>query len=275
MTRAQTNMAQAARAESGASVIVRCLRGAAIPVVLLAIWWSAYGFGWTDSRLFVPIESVVAAGARLVGSGELWVALAASLERSISGFLLGATAGLGFGLAIGLSRPLERFVGPTFHAIKQVSLFAWLPLISLWFGLGEMSKVVFIALAAFFPVALNVFAGVRGVPLEWVEVSRVLEFSRLQAITRIVLPAAVPAVMTGISLALIYAWLATLGAEYLMTAGSGIGNLLTDGREHFWMDAVIFGVVVIGCVGYGFIALAGVVEARLSYGRTDRSRSRR
>jgi sulfonate transport system permease protein len=234
-----------------------------IPGALLALWWASYGLGWTESRLFVPIESVLLAGVRLVGDGELLRALGASLQRMAAGFAVGAAAGLCFGVALGLSRPLERLVGPTFHTIKQVSLFAWLPLISLWFGLGELSKIVFISLAAFFPVALNAFDGVRSVPRELIEVARALELSRVQTIRRVVLPAASPALFTGLALALIYAWLGTLGAEYLMTAGPGIGNLLTDGREHFWMDVVILGVVVIGLVGFALTWITGVLESRL------------
>ena len=238
------------------------LKGWVIPALLILVWWASYGFGWTHSALFVPIDAVFAAGRRLAASGELWRALAASLLRMLAGFALGTFVGIVVGLSLGLSRLLERAVGPTFHTVKQVSLFAWLPLISLWCGLGEFAKVVFIALAAFFPVVVNVFDGVRGVPREWIEVARVFEFSRAQTLLRVVLPAAVASIFTGISLALIFAWLATLGAEYLMTAGSGIGNLLTDGREHFWIDVEIVGIVIVGLVGFGLTALSAALQAR-------------
>jgi sulfonate transport system permease protein len=162
-----------------------------------------------------------------------------------------------------LSRLLENLVGPTLHTVKQFSLLAWIPLISVRFALGDLAKVVFLALAAFFPVALNTFEGIRGVPRELVEVARVFALTPLQLLCRVVLPAALPSIFNGVHLALIYAWLATLGAEYLLTSGIGIGNLLTDGREHLWMDQVLLGIVIVGLVGFTLNWLAGTIEARL------------
>ena len=100
-------------------------------------------------------------------------------------------------------------------------------------------------------------------PREFIEVARVYEFSTWQLLRRVVAPAAAPSIFTGIHLSLIYTWLATLGAEYLLASGKGIGNTLIDGREHFWMDLVLFGVVVIGLVGFILNWLLGTLEKRL------------
>ncbi|HMN78433.1 MAG TPA: ABC transporter permease [Burkholderiaceae bacterium] len=242
--------------------IPRALRGWVLPLALLALWWLAVRSGWSTSPLLVPIEKVWETAVRQVVSGELWVALSASLWRDLVGFLIGASAGLLFGAALGLSRLFEKLAGPSFHTIKQISLFAWIPLLSVWFGLGDAAKVAFLSLAAFFPVVLNTFEGIRGVPVELVEVGRVLRFSRSQMLTRVVLPAALPSIFAGIHLGLIYAWLATLGAEYLLVSGKGIGNTMIDGREHFWMDLVLFGVIVVGLVGFSLNWIASRIEAR-------------
>lgn len=231
--------------------IPKAVRGWVLPLALLLWWWAVYRFGWTQSELFVPLDKVWQTAVRMATSGELWLALQASLTRMLIGFVAGSLAGLLLGLALGLSRKTDQILGPTFHTLKQVSLFAWIPLISLWFGLGELAKIVFLALAAFFPVVLNTFEGIRSVPRDLVEVSRVFRFSRWQLFRRVLWPAAMPSIFTGIYLALIYAWLATLGAEYLLVSGLGIGNLLVDGREHFWMDQVLLGVVIVGLVGFG------------------------
>ncbi|MHA7685579.1 ABC transporter permease [Cupriavidus sp. PET2-C1] len=238
-------------------------RGIALPALVFALWWAAYAFHWTDSKLFVPLGEVWDTAVRLVGNGYLQASLAASVNRMLLGFAIGTTAGLAFGTALALSRLFENLVGPTLHTVKQVSLLAWIPLISVWFGLGDPAKVVFLSLAAFFPMFLNTFEGIRSVPREFPEVARVLTFSRWQLWRRVVLPAALPSIFTGIYLALIYSWLATLGAEYLLSAGAGIGNLLTDGREHFWMDQVLLGVVVVGAVGFALNGIAARLEARL------------
>ena len=168
-----------------------------------------------------------------------------------------------FGALLGGSRWFDRLIGPSFHTLKQISLFAWIPMLSMWFGLGDAAKIAFIAMAAFFPVVLNTFEGIRSVPREFIEVARVYEFSTWQLLRRVVAPAAAPSIFTGIHLSLIYTWLATLGAEYLLASGKGIGNTLIDGREHFWMDLVLFGVVVIGLVGFILNWLLSALEKRL------------
>ncbi|MCY1288944.1 putative aliphatic sulfonates transport permease protein SsuC [compost metagenome] len=123
--------------------------------------------------------------------------------------------------------------------------------------------MVFLSLAAFFPVVLNTFEGIRAVPADLLEVARVLRFSRVQVLWRVVLPSAAPSIFSGIHLGLIYAWLATLGAEYLLVSGKGIGNTMIDGRENFWMDLVIFGVIVVGLVGFTLNWIASRIERRL------------
>ncbi|QPF75493.1 ABC transporter permease [Roseateles sp. DAIF2] len=242
--------------------VPRPLRGWVLPALLLALWWAARAWGWSDSPLLVSPLAVWERGLQQINSGELWSALSASLRRDLIGFALGSAGGLALGLLLGLSRWAERLLGPSFHTLKQISLFAWIPLLSVWFGLGEPAKVVFLALAAFFPVALNAFEGVRSVPRELVELGRVLRYGRWQLLRRVVLPAAAPSLFTGLHLGLIYAWLATLGAEYLLSAGHGIGNTLVAGREHFQMDLVLFGVIVVGLVGFALNWVAGTLERR-------------
>jgi len=239
------------------------LRGWVLPLALLVVWWWAVQSGWSTSPLLVSPLAVWQRGVEQVSSGELWVALSASLWRNAWGFAIGASIGLVFGALLGWSRWFERLVGPSFHTLKQISLFAWIPMLSMWFGLGDAAKIAFIAMAAFFPVVLNTFEGLRSVPREYIEVARVYEFSVWQLMRRVIAPAAAPSIFTGIQLSLIYTWLATLGAEYLLASGKGIGNTLIDGREHFWMDLVLFGVVVIGLVGFVLNWLLTALEKRL------------
>jgi sulfonate transport system permease protein len=120
----------------------------------------------------------------------------------------------------------------------------------MWFGLGEAAKVTFIALVALFPVVVNTYEGIKSVAPEYVEVAKVFAFSRWRLLQRVVLPAATPSIITGIELAVIYAWLATIGAEYLMTTTAGVGSLLLEGREQFRMDIVLLGILATGLVGW-------------------------
>lgn len=238
-------------------------RGWVVPVVGVAVWWLAANQGWSDSGLLVSPQKVALTAWEQVSSGQFWRAISSSLVRNLSGFFIGTTLGLLLGCLLGFSRLFERLVGPSFNTFKQISLFAWIPLISVWFGLGDVAKVVFLSLAALVPVVVNTCDGLRSVPPAFLEVAKVYRFSRWQTIVGVMLPAALPSIFTGIYLALVYSWLATIGAEYLLVSGDGIGNTLIDGSEHFMMDLVLFGMVIIGLVGWALNVLARRLERRM------------
>ena len=138
-----------------------------------------------------------------------------------------------------------------------------LPLISIWFGVGEAAKIVFIMAAALIPVVLNTYEGMRGASTQLIEVARALTFTRWQIVTRLYLPSALPSIATGVHLALIYAWVASIGSEYFMSVGPGIGGLIIAGRERFQMDLVMLGIVILGVVGFLLNLAASAVETHL------------
>jgi sulfonate transport system permease protein len=235
-----------------------------LPVAAVALWWALSSADLVNSALLVSTGKVLGTAVDQVASGRLWRALGASLAREATGVVIGAMLGLLLGALLGLSTLANRIVGPSFNTFKQISLFAWIPLISVWFGLGDVAKVVFLSLAALVPVVVNTCDGIRTTPPALLEVARVYGYTRWQTVTQVVLPAALPSIFTGVYLALIYSWLATIGAEYLLVAGRGIGNTLIEGSEHFQMDLVIFGMFVIGLVGWSMNAAARAVERRLA-----------
>ena len=243
-------------------------RPLALPLALLALWTAATGFHWVDTRILVGPLAVLETAWHHLSGRVLWVGLGYSLARDLTGFAIGAAAGLLLGTLLGTSRLADRLVGPTFHAYKQVALFAWIPLIAVWFGMKEPAKVAFIAFAVLPPVLLNTHEGIRAVAREYTEVARVFAFSRWQVYRRVILPSASPQIITGLRLGLIYSWLGTIGAEYFFAAAPGIGNIMIDGRERFLMDQVIVGVAVVAVVGYAFHAVAGRIENHLLRWRT-------
>lgn len=239
------------------------LRGLALPIAAFAAWWLIAATHRGHAGLLVSPADVLHTARQQIASGALARALSASLAREFAGFAIGTAAGLLLGTALGLSRLAARVIGPTFDTFKQISLFAWIPLISVWFGLGDTAKVVFLSLAALLPVAAHTCDGIHAVPRAYVEVARTLRYSRWQLIRHVIAPAALPSISTGLYLGLIYSWLATLGAEYLLVAGSGIGNTLIDGSEQFRMDLVLFGILMVGITGWALNAGARAIERRL------------
>lgn len=255
--------AKAVKVDKVATVVDRrrgAWRGAVLPLVAIALWSVVSALHLVKSGLLVSPLEVLQTGWQQTLSGALLRALSASLAREASGFVIGTAGGLLLGSLLGFSRLARRMIGPSFDTFKQISLFAWIPLISVWFGLGDAAKVVFLSLAALLPVTAHTCDGIHAVPRSYIEVARAFRYSRLQLIAYVIFPAALPSIFTGIYLALIYSWLATLGAEYLLVSGSGIGNLLIDGSEQFRMDLVLFGIIVVGLTGWALNALARAIE---------------
>lgn len=241
----------------------RDFRGAVLPLGLLLIWFLISRFDLANSAILASPQTVWLEGYSQIASGAFALDLLYSVSRNLAGFFCGTSAGLLLGSLLGSSRLADRLISPGFNALKQIAIFAWIPLISVWFGMGEPAKIVFIALAAFYPSTINTFEGIRSVQRGHIEVAQVYAFSRWQIFRRVILPAASPQILTGIQLALIYSWLATIGAEYFLKSDHGVGNAMIDGREHFNMGSVLFGVVVVGVIGGVINQSASLLEKRL------------
>jgi sulfonate transport system permease protein len=235
---------------------IAILRGLVLPWILLLAWDLVTRYELVNVRLLARPSQVLGTFLHEAAGGDVLSHLAASVARDLAGALLGSLLGVALGSAMGGSRLWDRLIGPSFHAAKQVAIFAWIPLMSVWLGSGEAAKIVFIALAAFYPVVLHTFEGIRSVSPHYAEVFR---YTRLQLFRRVMLPGAAPSILAGVQVALVYSWLATIGAEYLLAPAPGIGNLMIDGREQFRMDKVLVGVVLVGVVGYAISALAGAL----------------
>jgi len=243
-------------------------RCAVLPLGLLLVWWAVTTFGWVNTKLIVPPAGVLHTAVKTLQDPVFLQGVLFSLGRDLSGFAVGSLAGLALGLAMGLSRWVDRAIGPSFHTLRQVSLFAWLPLLSSWLGYGELSKLVFIGLSTLYPVTLGTLEGVRGVSRAHAEVARVYGFTRWQLLWRLVLPAAAPQIATGLTLGLIYAWVATIGSEFLLANwGNGLGNVIIKARASFNVELIVFGMLAIGLVGTALNHIAARIEARVLHWR--------
>lgn len=237
------------------------------PIALLAIWQLACLSGFFPVQVLVPPSDVVRALGALAASGELQRHIGESMFRLITGFAIGAFAGLVFGVTIALSRLAEAVLAPFFLALWQVPVIAFVPMLVIFLGIDEPFKVAIVALATFFPVALATFDGVRGVPRAWFDVARVYRTRLPDLIWRILIPATIPSVLTGLRIALTRAWVVLVAAE-LLAADSGIGQMMEMGRQLFRIDVVLAGVVVSGLIGFALDRGAKAVERRATRWRT-------
>lgn len=239
------------------------LRAYALPLLLLAAWWLSTSLGWVNTRLIVPPAQVLRVATTSLADPVFWQGVLLSLGRDMAGFTLGAATGISLGCLLGVSRWAEHIVGPSFHTVRQISLFAWLPLLSAWLGYGEWSKLVFIGLSTLYPVTLGTLEGVRSVTRAQADVARVYGFNRWQMLTRLILPAASPQIATGLTMGLIAAWVATIGSEFLLANWSnGLGNIIIKGRSAFNIELIIVGMLAIGLVGSALNYFAARLEAR-------------
>nr|WP_228723655.1 ABC transporter permease subunit [Pseudomonas tohonis] len=244
------------------------LQAALLPLALLALWQASSALAWVDANILASPLDVLRALHQGLLDGSLPKALGASLERTVAGLALGGGTGLALGLLLGLSNRAERIAGPSLSALRQVAIFAWVPLLTAWFGLGEAAKLAFVALAAFFPLFIATQRGVAGLSPQLGEAARVMRLGLGKRLRLLVLPGAAPAIFAGLRLALIYAWLGTIGAEYFMPSDGGIASYMLGAQQLFRMDQVMAAMVLVGLVGALLGTLGQRIEARATRWRT-------
>lgn len=225
--------------------IVAVLKGLLLPTGLLLAWEWASQQGTTAAYVFVSISDLWQSLLQMSASGELWLHLRASLSRTLTGLGIGASLGIAVGTLMAQSRVADRLIGPLYHSIRQVPLLGLIPLLGLWVGNGDPAKLLVIVIASFYPTVLNTCEGIRNVEKRYREVGQVLTLSRTQTFLRVLLPSAMPSIVTGLSHALAFAWLSCMGGELLFAAGPGLGSLLLNGEVSGRMDVVLLAVMTI------------------------------
>lgn len=237
-----------------------------LPAALLALWQAGASSGWISQQVLPSPHIVIHTLQDLVTSGDLWPDVWASMTRVVVGFLVGALLGLMLGTAMGLSRRFEAYVLPTFNALVQIPVLAWLPFVVLLVGIGEALKYILIAKAAMVPVTLNTLQGFRQTPSAYREVARTYGYSTRQEVLEIVLPHAVPTLFTGLRLGFTKAWLSLVVVE-LVASSEGLGYLIVYGRQLFQLDLVMAAVIVVGAIGYAIDRALDAAQARVNRGR--------
>lgn len=236
--------------------------GLIIPIILFSWWWWASVVGDTPNYLLPSPAQVIHAGVELAESGLLWPYILISVQRVLTGFVIGAAIGLALGALVGLSPLASKLLSPILGAIRAVPSLAWLPLLTITLGIFETPKITLIAIGAAFPVFTTVAGALRHVDPQLVEAGRAFGLSRVRLLTTVQLPAVVPSVVSGLRLALVQAWLFLVAAE-LLASSMGLGFLLTDSANNGRMDRIFLAILLLAILGKSSDALVGLGERAL------------
>ena len=241
-----------------------------IPFFMFGLWFIVSQLQWLSTSVLPSPVLVRQALVHGLQDGSLTSAMHSSLYRALLGLVVGGGIGVITGLILGLFKPLELMFAPTLNVLRLIAIFAWIPLITAWFGLGDSSKLVFISLATFFPMFIATWKGTAMVSTHLTEASDILRLSVAQRLELLILPSIAPAIFAGLRLALLYSWMASFGAEYLMGSGTGIGSYMMAAQQNFEMNRVIAATVLVAIAG-GLLAWLGkVIESYATAWRHNR-----
>lgn len=230
-----------------------------VPLLVLVLWQIAAQVGWLSPQVLPAPSSVAATALELARSGELFVHLGVSLLRAAAGFVIGASVGLALGVLVGFSPLAQALLDRSIQMVRAVPFLAMLPLVIVWFGVGEVAKIFLVALAVLFPMYINTMLGIRQIDPKLMELAKVIGLDWSAVVRRIVLPGAMPSILTGGRYALAHAWLALVIAETLATT-KGIGFLAMDAREFLQTNVILLTIVIYAIIGVVADALVRLLE---------------
>lgn len=244
--------------------------GLVVPIVAIGIWQWVASMGWVNEHVLpsplavwnkwvaylLPLQDFKTwhennpAGSWLAWavSGELIIDALGSLYRVVVGFAVGAGLALPLGLAMGASRIVYAWMNPLVQLLRPIPPIAYIPLSMLWFGLGNPPAIFLIAIGAFFPVLMNTIAGVRQVDGIYLRAARNLGATGSTMFRRVILPAAVPYILTGMRIGVGTAFIVVIVSE-MIAVNNGLGFRINEAREYFWSDKIIAGMITIGLLG--------------------------
>ncbi|MCT4633869.1 MAG: ABC transporter permease [Firmicutes bacterium] len=227
---------------------MRKLKGLLLPIIIIFIWSVFSRLGMVNSFILPSPESILHTGFALLKKGILLKHLGVSLLRVLFGFILAFILAFPLAVVSGLNKKIHEYIEPSLEFIRHIPPIATIPLLILWFGIGESSKLAVIILATFFPIYLNTYTGVSESSIDLEEVGVVFGYNKWDIFRRIILPQAMPSVLTGIQLGLGYSWRSLMGAE-LIAASSGIGYMIIEAEQLSRIDIIFVGILVIGILG--------------------------
>jgi sulfonate transport system permease protein len=244
----------------------RIMLGLPLPLILLLAWHLITVLHLAPPQLLTPPASVFFRLWDMTMSGKLWLNLRSSLSLVVVGFLWGSMTGILVGTLMATSKIMDRIFHPVINAVRLVPLFGWLPFLILLLGIGREFKIFFVGLSAFYVMVVNAYEGVRSVPPEFLEVSRIFGLGYFRRFFQVILPEALPYFFTGFKTGLSLSWMTVVGAE-MVASSIGVGYVMSFSRTMFQYATVYAMVIVIGVTGFLMNLVLNWLERRALYWR--------
>ena len=232
------------------------------PIAFLLVWEAIVRAGLVDARFVPPPSAVVLRFFDMLQSGELWKNVSITLFRIACGYLMGCIPGIAIGLLMAMYKPLRYVLDPLVAAIFPIPKIALMPLLLLAFGIGEMSKIVLVAIGTFFPVLISTYAGAANIDSIYLDAARNFGAKPPMMFREVIFFGALPAIFAGLRLALGTSFLIIVAAEFV-SADTGIGQMIWQSWQTLQVDEMFVGVVLIGVLGVASTAILQEIEFRL------------
>ena len=234
-----------------------------LPSVFLAAWYAVSEAGLYPAYIVPPLGMVIRSFVELTGTVALFQHIFWSIVRVIAGFAIASLIGIPLGIGMGWSNSLMRLVEPLTNIIRQIPPIAWVPFAMIWFKTGVVESSAFIVfIGAFFPILLNTISGVKGVPVLFIESAYTLGADSKQILTKVVMPASMPSILSGLRIGLGIGWMSLVAAE-MMGQDYGLGSFIINSSTVLRMDRVVIGMITIGLLGFLMDRLFKELESSL------------
>ncbi len=219
-----------------------------VPLLLILIWQILGQIGWISTRVLPTPINVIKAAFRLAQSGELFKNIAISFQRATSGFVVGGSIAFFLGLLNGTFRSAELLLDSSLQMLRNIPILSLIPLVILWFGVGEESKFFLVSLSVFFPIYINTFYGIRNIDPGLLEMGKVYGLNTWELFRKIIIPGALTSILVGVRYSLGLMWITLIVVETFAT-DSGIGYMAMNAREYLQTDVVVLAVVIYALLG--------------------------
>lgn len=231
-------------------------------VILIVIWQVASNMGFLNPLTLPSPATILETFVTLIRKGTLQQNLLISSKRVLTGYAISAVSAVILGILIGLSAHFKRMTDLIIQTLKPIPPISWIPLVILWFGIGEESKVFLIFIGGFFTILVNVVDGIRRIDVKLIELSNAMVIPKLKYVFQVVIPYAAPNIFTGLRVGLGQSWMCVVAAE-LVASSTGLGYMIMYARQFGQTDVVIVGMLMIGIIGKIMESLLMLIEKKV------------